>query len=549
MVCDAMNNEKTGIVFLVGGGPGDPGLVTVRGVECLQQADVVVFDRLVCRNLLAYAPQAQRIDVGKCPQHHPVPQEEINNLLVSLAREGKVVVRLKGGDPFVFGRGGEEAQALSEAGIPFEVVPGVTSAIAAPAYAGIPVTHRDMACSVAFITGHRASCRADSDDDWRLAARGAQTLVFLMGVHNLPRIVEQLRLGGLPEDTPIALVQQGTTGMQKSVMAKLEDVLVKAAGIRPPAVIVVGEVVGLQPSLNWFEQAQSRPLLGLRILNTRPRKSVRNATSSGDGRGFLDVSYKVLPGIDDFSRRLCSLGADVLEMPVTKILPVEDYSELDRCILKLATHKEAYDWLVFTSANSVELFLDRLLIQGHDLRDLAKVRIAAVGEATGASLRNRGLRPDFLPSRSTGAVMGVELPLEKGMCVLLPSSTEADDEASDLLVGRDATVDVPPVYRLAPGDPDPDLLDMLFRGDVDAVTFFSPSAVRGLAAMLEPRSLQEALSSVAVVCIGPTTAKAAEEAGLQVHRVAEEATAESMCQALVEMQLPRYSTESTGVAG
>ncbi len=248
------NFEKTpGKVYLVGAGPGDPELLTLKAVRCLKEAQVVVHDRLINHCLLSYAPQAEWIDVGKETNHHPVPQDQINQILVEQARMGRTTVRLKGGDPFVFGRGGEEALALVEAGIAFEVVPGVTSAVAVPAYAGIPVTHRGVACSAMFITGHRAGCAEDPESDWERAARGADTLVFLMGVKNLPLIVEQALSAGRSPDTPIALIEQGATQNQKTVTGTLANIAGRAAGVRPPAVIVIGEVVRLRENLRWFE--------------------------------------------------------------------------------------------------------------------------------------------------------------------------------------------------------------------------------------------------------------------------------------------------------
>jgi uroporphyrin-III C-methyltransferase len=244
--------RPVGKVFLVGAGPGDPGLITVRGVECLRQADVVVHDRLICPALLDNAPRAQRIDVGKQPNHHSVPQAEINALLVQHARDGQMVVRLKGGDPFVFGRGGEEALALLAAGIPFEVVPGVTSAVAVPAYAGIPITQRGVACSVAIITGHRADGACGEAERWERYAHAADTLVFLMGVQSLPAITAQLAEAGLPASTPVAVIRQGTLPEQQVVVGTLADIAGRAADLRPPAVIVVGEVVRLRDQLAWF---------------------------------------------------------------------------------------------------------------------------------------------------------------------------------------------------------------------------------------------------------------------------------------------------------
>jgi uroporphyrinogen III methyltransferase/synthase len=248
-----MQVVQVGKVYLVGAGPGDPELLTLRAVRYLKSADIVIHDRLVNRCLFAYGPQAEWIDVGKEASHHPVPQAEINQLLIEKARAGMATVRLKGGDPFVFGRGGEEALALVEAGIPFEIVPGVTSAVAVPAYAGIPVTHRGAACSAAIITGHRADCAQEPESDWARAAQGADTLIFLMGVKNLPRIVEQVLAAGRPPDTPVALIEQGTCPEQKTITGTLADITVKASEIHPPAVIVVGEVVRLRESLRWFD--------------------------------------------------------------------------------------------------------------------------------------------------------------------------------------------------------------------------------------------------------------------------------------------------------
>lgn len=256
-----IEHAPRGIVYLVGAGPGDPGLLTLRGLECLQKADVVVHDRLANHQLLAHASQAELIDVGKQPDHHPVPQNRINTILVEQARQGKTVVRLKGGDPFVFGRGGEEAQALAEAGLPFEIVPGVTSAISVPAYAGIPVTQRGVACNVAFITGHCAGSK-QLDINWQALASGVDTLVFLMGVHNLPLIVTSLIEAGCPPKRPIALIERGTLPEQKVVIGTLTDILEKAAEIKPPAIIIVGEVVNLHTTLDWFKPDLEFSLIG-----------------------------------------------------------------------------------------------------------------------------------------------------------------------------------------------------------------------------------------------------------------------------------------------
>lgn len=539
-----MKNLSSGIVYLVGSGPGDPGLITLRGLDCLQRADVVVYDRLINRTLLAYAPRAEWIDVGKRPNHHTVPQDEINHILVEHAQTGKVVVRLKGGDPFVFGRGGEEALALVEAGLSFEVVPGVTSAIAAPAYAGIPVTHRDLACSAAFITGHRASCNEDQRSDWRRAAQGTDTLVFLMGVKNLPEIVEELVAGGRGLDTPVALIEQGSCATQKTVSGTLRTITQDAAGIRPPAVIIVGDVVQLHDRLNWFERPDLRPLQGLRVVNTRPAPvdEARFTPPTQETRLFFNRQGCLEP----FSQHLVALGAEVLELPGIEITDLEDTGPLDAILQKFRTNDwqlngrgPLYHWLLFTSANAVHFFFRRFFEAGLDARWLSGVRIGVVGSSTRQALQDYRLVADFVPSRFTACDLAEELPDISGNRILVPRSDVAPLDLVQALEARHAQVDAVPVYQVRSARPNPEAVRALIEGEADIITFFSPSAVQGMveftAGFPQPISLPQLTSGCKVACIGPTTAEAARQAGLEVDAVAEPHTLVGMAQTLVRM--------------
>ncbi|MEO6196698.1 MAG: uroporphyrinogen-III C-methyltransferase, partial [Dehalococcoidia bacterium] len=363
----------TGKVYLVGAGPGDPGLITVAGLERIKDADVIVYDRLIGQTLLAHAlADAELIYVGKIPTPTQTQdQEAINQLLVEKAREGKRVVRLKGGDPFVFGRGGEEAEALREAGIPFEIIPGVSSAVAVPAYAGIPVTHRGLATSFAVITGHEDPTKPESAIDWAGVARGADTLIFLMGIKNLPDIVQQLTAHGRSPETPVAVIQQGTTPEQHTVTGTLADIvaIVQNAGIKPPAITVVGEVVRLRDTVSWFE---NRPLFGKRVLITRTRRQAST-----------------------LARLLAEEGAITVELPSIEIEPIKDRKAIEAGIDRLRSGD--YDWAGFTSANAVDLFFEILAARGLDARAFGASRVFAIGPATANLLAEHGITADLVP--------------------------------------------------------------------------------------------------------------------------------------------------------
>lgn len=480
-------------VYLVGAGPGDPGLLTVRGRALLERAEVLVYDRLVSQELLRLAPASARlVDVGKSPERATVTQDEINALLVEHGRAGRLVVRLKGGDPFVLGRGGEEAQVLAAAGVPFEVVPGVTSAFAVPAYAGIPVTHRGLAGHVTVVTGHEDPAKVGTEVDWEALGRTRGTLVVLMGVGNLGEITGRLLAAGRAPDTPAAAVRWGTLPAQRTVRATLATLA--SEHVEAPAVVVVGDVAGLD--LAWFER---RPLFGRRVVVTRAREQA----------GSLRA-------------RLEELGAGVVEIPAIEVEP------LDFALPELGR----YAWVVFTSANGVAGFFDRGLgPAGLDARALAGCRVAAIGPGTAESLARRGLRVDLVPERFVAeALLDVFPPPGDGARVLLPRAEGARDVLPAGLRDRGYVVDVLPVYRTVAARLDPAEAEGVRRGGVDAITFTSASTVErflhAVGTLPEPQPL--------VACIGPVTAEAAQRRGLRVDVVAEEHTIDGLVGVLVE---------------
>lgn len=492
-------------VFLVGAGPGDPDLIAVRGLRLLQTADVVLYDRLVDPSLLAHAPEgAELIYVGKRTADHTVPQDEINQLIVKHARRGKRVVRLKGGDPFVFGRGGEEGATLHDAGIPFEVVPGITAGIGATAYAGIPVTYRGITSHVTFVTGHEDPLKDSAQLDWDKLASGVGTLVMYMGVKNLPNVVQKLRDRGRPADTPVALVRYGTLPSQQSVIGTLEDIVEKvaAAKLRPPAITVVGDVVGLRDQLSWFEE---RPLFGRRVVVTRPR-----------GQAGAQI------------QALRDLGAEVVAFPTIRIQPVTDTPEIDAMIDALA----AYRLVVFTSVNGVECFFDRLRAAGLDVRRLHGATVAAVGPKTAAACRKHGLVPDVVPSTFVAegvleALSGFDL---AGTRVLLPVARKARAVLPQAFAAAGAVVDVVPLYDTPLDDRDSDEIEAVL--DADFVTFTSSSTVEHFAALLRREGHESQLARVRAVSIGPLTTESVRAVGMDLVLEAEEYTVDGMVSAL-----------------
>jgi uroporphyrinogen III methyltransferase/synthase len=500
------DQTRTGTVYLVGAGPGDPGLITVRAAELLGLADAVVYDYLANPAHLALCrPGTEKIYVGKQAGQHTLPQDRINDLLVELARAGKDVVRLKGGDPFVFGRGGEEAVCLAAAGVPFEVVPGVTAGVAVPAYAGIPVTHRDHNVALTLITGHEDPTKDQTDVDWSALAWDRQTLCFFMGVGNLPKIAASLVEHGRDPATPVAVIRQGTTPRQRTITGTLEDIAAKvtAAGLKPPAVVVVGTGVNLRAELDWFER---KPLFGRRVAVTRTRAQA----------SFL-------------SGALRGLGAEVIETPTIEIAPPEDWGPLDGAVGRLAD----YDYLVFTSPNGVEKFWERLTVGGRDARALAGLTLAAIGPATAEALARRGLKTDVIPEKfvAEGLIAALANLDLKGKKILLPRAAAAREVLPDELRARGATVDVVPAYRTLP--PADDSVARAFAEKVDLVTFTSSSTVSNLARILGD-DLARRLQGVTVAAIGPITARTARELGLTVHIEAGVHTIDGLVAAIID---------------
>ncbi len=506
-----MASRKIGKVYLVGAGPGDPGLITVKGRECIARADAVVYDYLANPVLLSYARKdAERIYVGKKEGHHTLPQELINALIVERAKKGQTVVRLKGGDPFIFGRGGEEAEGLVEAGVQFEVVPGVTSAIAVPAYAGIPLTHRDYTATLAFITGHEDPGKKESNIAWGKLATGAGTLVFLMGVRNLPAIAEKLMAHGRNPGTPVAVIRRGTGSDQLTLVGTLEDIaeLAKACGMKAPAIIVVGEVVRLREKLEWFEK---RPLFGRRIVVTRAREQAS---------GFVE--------------RLSQLGAECIQFPTIEVGPPESFEPMDSAIEQLAQ----YDWLLFTSVNSVKYFLQRLHGLGRDVRDLKGVKIGAIGPRTAEAWTELGIRPDLVPGeyRAEAVVEGLAGFGIRGQKILIPRAVKARELLPMELRKMGADVDVVPAYQnVRPGDDVERVKAMLERNEVHMVTFTSSSTVINFVEMFGSwkEALREKMTSVASACIGPITAKTAEGYGFSVDLMPSEYTVDALTEEIV----------------
>ncbi len=496
-----------GMVYLVGAGPGDYKLISVKGQECIAKADCLVYDRLADDRLLSHAREGvELIYVGKASSDHTLSQEGINALLVAKAREGKTVVRLKGGDPFVFGRGGEEALELVAAGIPFEVVPGVTSAIAVPAYAGIPVTHRGIATSFAVITGHEDPAKTESSLRWDKLAHGADTLVFLMGIENLPHIAAKLIEHGRPAATPAAIIRWGTKLEQEVLVTTIGTAAadVAARGLKPPAIFLVGEVCALRDKLAWFDK---RPLFGKKVLVTRAREQASILTAA-----------------------LEELGAECLEAPAIKIVPPESYAALDAAIGGLA----AYDWLIFTSANGVDHFFARLRQAGRDARALGGRKVAAIGAATAERLRQHGILADIVPAefRAEGIIAALENLVASGMKVLIPRAEVARDILPDKLRELGAAVDVVTAYRTVSGGSDgQDLAARLSAGAIDLVTFTSSSTVTNLLDLLGEGG-PALVAKAKVACIGPITAATCLDKGIKPDIVADEFTIAGLVEAI-----------------
>jgi uroporphyrinogen III methyltransferase/synthase len=509
--------QHDGMVYLVGAGPGDPGLLTLGGQAALARAEIVIYDHLVNARLLEHAPEtAERIYVGKESAAHTLDQGQINQLMIDRARGGAVVVRLKGGDPFVFGRGGEEALALAQAGVHFQVIPGVTAGIAAAAYAGIPVTHRGLAGAVALVTGHESAGGEASAIDYHSLARFDGTLVFYMAVANLEAICRGLIEGGLASDTPAAIVRWGTMPNQEVLVDRVGGIGAKArqAGIRPPAVLVVGKTVSLREKIKWFEL---RPLYGQRIVVTR--------------------SATARPELTDELERL---GAEVIEVPAIRFEPPADTAALDEAIAELAS----FDWVIFTSANAVEWFFAAVDRNGLDARSLAGVRICAIGPATADRLRHFGLRCDAQPGRFlASAIVEMLAAQEKltGLRILCPRSDVAPDDLVEALANRGAEVHPVIAYRTVPAAADTTkLLELLRDNRIDWLTFTSSSTAANFLTAIGEENLRGRKARVA--SIGPVTSETLRRLGFPPTVDAKVHTVWGLVAAIMEHQTSQGSS-------
>lgn len=510
---------KKGKVYLIGAGPGDIGLFTLKGLRCLKKAEVVVYDFHLNAQILNYIDHdAEFIYAGKRGGHHAMTQDEITGALVDKAKEGKLVCRLKGGDPFVFGRGGEEAEALVNEGIEYELIPGVSSSIAAPAYAGIPLTHRKYSSSFAVITGNEDADKAESTLDWPHLSKSFDTLVFLMGVKNLRWITTRLLENGKPPETLVALVRWGTRPDQKTVVSTLDSIADKAVneGIKPPAVMIVGNVVKLRESLKWYEK---KPLFGHRMLITR------------------DYTPEYEP--------LEDLGAEVFEFPTIKVVPPSDYIALDQTIGRI----ETYHWIIFTSANGFAYFIGRIIDLGKDIRDLKGIKICSIGAKTAAAIRKFGLKVDLVPDEFNAEALIAAFISEartsvqdaryktsnlEGLRILLPRAEIARDLFPDRVRELGGEIDCPVAYRtVKPEKHGKRLHRFLKAGRISVATFTSAATFTNFVEMLGDEAV-DFLKGVAIAAIGPVTAKAIEKSGLKVSIIPKEATIAAMVDEIIK---------------
>ena len=500
---------KTGKVFLIGAGPGDPGLLTIKAKECIEAADVVVYDYLASPMLLKYADKkAEVIYVGKKGGDHTLSQDKINLLLIEKAKQGYDVARLKGGDPFVFGRGGEEAQMLLSNGVPYEVIPGVTSAIAAPAYAGIPVTHRDHTSFVSFITGHEDPTKEDTSMQWDVYAKSNATLVFVMGVKNLENIVKHLVENGKPSDTPVALVRWGTTPEQQTVTGTLETIVerVREARLKSPSIIIIGHVVSLRKELAWFD---NRPLFGKKIVITRARAQASDLVS-----------------------KLSGLGAACIEIPTIEIAPAQDITPLRSAVENLKN----YDWIVFTSVNGVKFFFDTLNDIGKDVRALGHLKFACIGPVTKECLKGHGIVSDILPETYRAesvikAFSGIEIKNKK---VLLPRAKIARTILPEELTKMGAEVHEVTAYETRLNtEGKQELIELLKNREIDAVTFTSSSTVSNFMSFFDSEDEKKLLNGLVFASIGPITSDTCRSLGIEPDIEAGEFTIQGLINSLL----------------
>ncbi|MEI6084672.1 MAG: uroporphyrinogen-III C-methyltransferase [Verrucomicrobiota bacterium] len=505
--------RTVGKVYLVGAGPGDPGLLTVRGKECLERADVVVYDYLSNPTLLRFArPDVELIYAGKQGSNHTMTQDEINACLVKHGRAGKIVTRLKGGDPFVFGRGSEEAEELRQAGIPFEIVPGISSAIAAPAYAGIPVTHRAVATAFMVITGHEDPTKTEKQVDWKNVAEFFGTRIILMGVERIGAIAAELMKHGMPGEMPVAMVRWGTTSRQQTITGTLKTIasVVEKTGFKAPAVTIIGEVAKLRETLNWFER---RPLFGKRIVVTRSRDQA-----------------------SELVRSLTELGAEVLVIPTIKIAPPKNAAPLQEAVKAMGE----YDWVLFTSPNAVDAFFKAFFTAHKDLREICGVKIGAVGQSTAQRVAALHLEVDFIPKEFTSAGLLKEFRAQfdcENLRFLLPQADLADEKLAHGLEELGGIVDALDAYATVPETEDISghRAQLLAEG-ADLVTFTSSSTVTNFCNLVDVPALREKFPKLKFASIGPVTTKTVIEHGLPVEVEAPVHTIPGLVEAILKLK-------------
>ena len=502
--------QRRPIVYIIGAGPGDPGLITVRGLECLAAADVVLYDRLVSPRLLRYAaPAAERIDVGGAAPDE-MAQEAICYLIAEKAREGRIVARLKWGDPFVFDRGGEEALFLHEHAIPFEVVPGVPAAIGVPSYAGVPVTYTGGGDTLTLVRGHEDESQSPPQVDWASLAKLKGTIVCYAGSRQLATVLEALLAHGRPRTERAAVIVNGTLPSQRTIEDTLEQLAAQVKETPPglPSILVVGRVAGLREHLRWFDE---RPLFGRRVVVTRPRE---------DAPELVD--------------RLVALGAEAIEAPMTRILPPDDFGPLDEAV----GHASTFDWIVFTSANAVDSFMGRLFATGGDVRDLKGVKLCTIGPVTRDRLQRYHVNVDLLPVAGHPEAVVQALGSIAGTRFLLPRADSGREVLADLLRKAGAEVTDVTAYRLllseAEREGEPDIYHMLLERRIDVVTFTSASTVRNFVLTLGQEQAQDLLEKTTVACIGPVTAEAAAQLGIQTNIVPQEFTIPALVDAILK---------------
>lgn len=508
---------------MVGAGPGDAGLLTLKGLDCIKKAEVVVYDNLVNPKLVSYAKkEAELIFAGKSGCRHTFSQEEINHLLVQKAAQGKTVVRLKGGDPFLFARGAEEALVLANVGIPFEIVPGVTSALAVPTYAGIPLTHRKISSALTIITGHEDPAKKLSRIQWDKLLQKNGTLVILMGMGNLSKIIRRLLRAGGEESLPVAVIRNGTLATQEVLVGTLKDIADKATkkGFKPPAIIVIGKIVNLRKKLSWFDKSdeylprifrkvRGLPLSGKRILVTRPAGQA-----------------------DEFAGLLKTKGAQAIKMPLIKIVPPKDLRRLDRTINNIYN----YNWVVFTSVNGVNCFMDRLKKNNAAIKKLKSIRFAAIGSRTAQRLKRFGLKAELVPDQFRQEALGEEIikRLKRGARILLAQAEGSRDVLARMLKAQGFKVSILPIYRTMPvTNYKSRLREMLLEGRIDIVTLTSSSCVRAFVSLTQD-NLRKYLNKVVIAVIGPVCRDTAKKLGLKVDVMPKQYTIEGLTEALVD---------------